>query len=262
MRKLIYAAFLFVGTLSAQSDTTSKKTSNLVSGIEVKFDKHELAIANFFPMIFQQTWGNNIGAIYKYHFAKKQVALRVHLNGDINKTSKFAVENDEYVNKVPDEFNLLSSNYSTWNFGLGVQHTIIGNREKGISVYHLMDFFMGGTTNEQKNSNGVSYVNGTGGKNITYFYLYESNQNMRSMYMNFGLGLNFNVYKNVHIQVETKIAGSISTNEYMSANRVISYDIQSNKFYESSKNENKNPKVNNTGLDLTPATNLYFSYRF
>ena len=260
MKNILIAAFLFVGTLTAQSDSAQKNIKNL--DIEPTYHGNEIAIANFFPMIFQQTWGNNYGAIYKYNFQKKQIALRVQLFGNFDKTSKFVVDNNDYVNPIPDEFNLLNSKYNSWNLGLGVQHTMIGHRNSDLSVYHFIDFFMGGSTYNQKNSNGVAYVNGTGGKNITYFNIYETNQSMGSMFLNFGLGLNYHVYKNVHIQLETKLAGNISNTEYSNTSRVISYDIQSNKYYESSKSENKNPKVNNTGLDLTPATSLYFSYRF
>lgn len=262
MRKLLFASFLFVGTLTAQTDSSKVTSRQTESTTTNDFFRNEMAIANFFPMIFQQTWSGNMGALYRYHIKKHNAAIRLQINGNINNSNRTAVINDDYVNKVPDEFNILKSTFSTWNIGLGFQHGLMKNAKNSFSIYHFIDVFMGSTYYGQMSMAGYNFINGTNGKTLLYFNTYENKQTATSMSMNFGLGLNFHIYKNIHAQLETSISGSLNTSEYANRSQTVSYDISSNSFYVSSMNENKTPKVSGSVMSLTPASTLYLSYRF
>ncbi len=262
MKNLIFASFLFLGTLTAQTDSTKTAEPTSVKASTEDFYRNELAIANFFPMIFQQVWSGNMGAIYRYHLKSQGAALRFQINGNINNSSRTAVNNEDYVNKVPDIFNNLKSSFSTWNIGLGFQHGLMKNNKNSFSMYHFIDIFMGATSYIQKNMAGYNYVNGSNGKTLLYFNTYENKQTGTNMNMNFGLGLNFHIYKNIHVQVETSINGSMNTSEYANRSETVTYDISSNSYYVSSMNEIKNPQVSNSLISLTPTSTLYLSYKF
>lgn len=261
MKNLLFATFLLVGTLTAQSDSTQKTIKNL--DIEPKHSGNEIAIANFFPMIFQQSWGNNSGVIYRYHIKKHPIALRAQMSGNLNRSTREAFDNNDFINKVPDEFNQLTSKYNTWNLGIGIQQRFIGSAVNGFSVYHFIDAVMGGNEYTQISMNGGQTLNGSNGKTILSFNTIETIQNSRNFGIDYGLGLNYHIIKNIHVQIETKINFTNSSQEYKNIYKTITYDLPKNEFYVSNMNEVKNnPKTQNVGFNITPLTTLLFAYRF
>ncbi len=262
MKNLIFASFLFLGTLTAQSDSVQIVAPSVVNTLTEDFYHNELAIANFFPMIFQQSWSGNMGAMYKFHFEKLPLAIRFQMMGAINSSTQMAFDNNEFLNKVPDEFNQLGNDFSNWNLGLGLQYSFTKFGKNRFQIYHFLDVFRGGTNLIQTGMFSANIIQGSNGKTIGNFNLNETKWIIKSMNLDYGLGLNYQIYKNINVQIETKIGGYLKSNEYSSTSRMVQYNLAENKFTSNIYNENKNPRENGFGLNLQPTTTIYFSYRF
>lgn len=206
--------------------------------------------------------GNNAGVIYRYHIKKYPLALRAQLSGNLSNTKREAYDNNDFINKVPDEFNNLTSKYNNWNLGLGIQHRFIGNASNGFSVYQFVDVVLGGYGYNQISMGSGQIMNGSNGKTILSFNTVETIQNSKNFGIDYGLGLNYHIIKNLHVQIETKINFSNSSQEYKNVYKTITYNLPNDEFYVSNTNEMKNPMTKNIGLNITPLTTLLFAYRF
>ncbi len=261
MRKFIFAFAFSVGTLSAQSKIDSTKENRILPIIPsiTKEPKNEIAIANFFPMIFQQTWGGNIGAIYK-RYLTPSLALRFHINGSVNTTYKTAYDNNALATKIGDEYNNLVLGNMNYNVGVGVQKVFF--TENRFNIYQILDLFKGGYSYNQITVNSLAEVNGPNGRTIVQFYRYETGQSNVSYSLNYGIGLNYNFTKYLRAQVETNIQGSYNTITVLNQRKTIDLNIGDNAYFVSKLEEQKTPDFTTANLNLTPTTTLYFSYTF
>lgn len=264
MRKFIFIFAFSAGMLSAQQSTQTKVDSTRKEEIlpifpVVMTPKNEVAIANFFPMIFQQTWGGNMGAIYK-RYLKNNLALRFHINGSINQSNRFAFDNSTLATKISDEYNDIKSGSVNFNVGLGLQKGFYAGER--FSVYQLLDLFMGGYSYNQITVNTLSEVNGPNGRTIVSFSRYESGQTNVSNSLKYGIGLNYQFTKNFMAQIETNIDGVFSTISVMNQRKTIDLNIADNSYFVSRLDETKTPDYTTTNFNLTPTTTLYFSYTF
>ena len=251
----------FVGTLTAQSQIDSIEKPHILPIISSmpKEPRNEIAIANFFPLIFQQTWGGNMGAIYK-RYLKHDFALRFHLNGSVYQTYKTAFDNNALATKIGDEYNNLVLGNVNYNVGVGVQKGFF--KDNRLSVYQFLDLFKGGYSYNQITANSISEVNGPTGRTIIQFYRYETGQSNISYSLNYGLGLNYNFTKYLRAQVETNIQGSINKITVLNQRKTIDLNISDNSYYVSKLEDTKTPDFTTTNFNLTPTTTLYFSYIF
>jgi hypothetical protein len=261
MRKFIILLSFFVGTLNAQSQIDSIEKPHILPIIPSmpKEPRNEIAIANFFPMIFQQTWGGNMGAIYK-RYLKHDFALRFHLNGSVYQTYKTAFDNNALATRIGDEYNNLVLGNVNYNVGVGVQKGFF--KDNRLSVYQFLDLFKGGYSYNQITANSISEVYGPKGRTIVQFYRYETGQSNISYSLNYGLGLNYNFTKYLRAQVETNIQGSINKITVLNQRKTIDLNISDNSYYVSKLEDTKTPDFTTTNFNLTPTTTLYFSYIF
>ncbi len=265
MRKLFFMLSFFVGTLEAQIsmfDTTStSKLTELLLKDSTKYEpRNEIAIANFFPMIFQQTWAGSMGAIYKRHILKYKIAIRAQINGNINETQRMAFDNNTLATKIGDEFNNFITGSDNFNFGLGLQKSFY--LQDKFNMYHFIDLFRGGYNYNQISVNSISEVNGANGKTILSFVRYETGQSSVSYSMNYGLGLNYNFNHHFSAQIETSIGGNYNSVTTINQRKTIELNIATNSYYISQLDETKMPEYKMTNFNLTPITTLYFSYKF
>ena len=261
MRKFIFAFAFSVGTLSAQSKIDSTKENHILPIIPSisKEPRNEIAIANFFPLIFQQTWGGNMGAIYK-RYLKNDLALRFHLNGSVYQTYKTAFDNNALATKIGDEYNNLVLGNVNFNVGVGIQKGFF--KDNRLSVYQFLDLFKGGYSYNQITVNSLAEVNGPMGRTIVQFYRYETGQSNISYSLNYGIGLNYNLTKYLRAQVETNIQGSFNTITVLNQRKTIDLNISDNTYYVSKLEDTKTPDFTTSNFNLTPTTTLYFSYTF
>lgn len=265
MRKFIFMLSFFVGTLAAQTSkvdttSTSKLTELLLIDSTRNEPRNEIAIANFFPMIFQQSWAGNMGALYKRHILKYKIAIRAQINGNINETQRMAFDNNTLATKIGDEFNNFSTGSGNFNFGLGLQKSFYVQEK--FNMYHFIDLFKGGYNYNQISVNSISEVNGANGKTILSFVRYETGQSSISYSMNYGLGVNYNFNHHFSAQIETYIGGSYNSVTMINQRKTIELNIASNSYYISQFDETKTPEYTTTNFNLTPITTLYFSYKF
>lgn len=265
MRKLVLLLSFFGGTLAAQtskvdSTSSSKLTELLLKDSTIYEPQNEIAIANFFPMIFQQTWAGNMGVIYKRHIFKKGLAVRIQFNGNINQNHKQAFDNNELATKVNDEFNNYTTGSVNYNIGIGIQKNFIN--EGKLKMYQLVDLFKGGYSYNQISVNMLNYVNGPNGKTITSFARYETGQSNVSYGINYGLGMNYTFYKNFSLQIETTVGANFNRISVTNQRKTIDLNIAENNYFVSQLDETKTPDYTTTVFNLSPVTNLYFSYKF
>lgn len=264
MRKFIFIFAFSAGMLTAQQSTQTKIDSTPKEDILPIFPvvvtpKNEVAIANFFPMIFQQTWGGNMGAIYK-RYLKHNIAIRFQINGNINQTDKIAFDNSTLATKISDEYNVMKSGNMSYNLGVGVQLGF--NHFDRFSIYQFLDLFKGGYSYNQLNVYSLSEVNGPTGRTIIQFSRFETGQSNISYSLNYGIGFNYNFTKHLRAQVETNIQGSVNQISLLNQRKTIDLNISDNSYYVSRLDETKTPDYTTTNVNLTPTTTLYFSYTF